>query len=105
MGSPDHKNYEHCYEASFEEALTELGLTGRNFGSFWVEVEAIMDFDPFNIYAAEVPETEGFWLYPTEPAHKDIPALYVLYSVEREPIRKIHYFGLAKSEDWTYPEF
>ena len=95
---PPGQNYEHHYHDSFEDAKKELGLTGQVFDFFWQDISQILHDDPFNVYAKEVPDSGGFWAYPTEPEHLDFRSCLVLYSVEAAE-KRINYFGLAAVKD------
>jgi hypothetical protein len=95
---PPGQNFEHHYLDSFEEAKKELGLTGQPFDYFWQDIAQVLDEQPFNVYAKEVPDIPGLWAYPTEPKHPDFVACLVLYSVE-DDAERINYFGLAAVKD------
>ena len=97
MPSPG-QNFEHTYHGSFEEAKQELGLTGQPFDYFWQDVAQILDEDPLNVYAKELPSLAGLWAYPTEPKHPDFVSCIVVYSVEGDAWR-IHYYGLVAVTD------
>jgi hypothetical protein len=104
VAPPPGQNYEHHYHESFEEAKQALGMTGRPFDYFWRDIATLLDEDPFNVYAREIPEQPGFWVYPTAPANADFPSCVVYFSVQDDGADKcIHFFGIeGLPTDWQY---
>lgn len=100
--SPPGDNYEHVYKESFERDKRALHLTGKPFEHFWRGIRKNLDDDPSNIYVRELPESEGFRIYPTKPAHEDFLSCVVYFCVI-EAEREIIYFGLEPvPDDWVY---
>jgi len=101
--NPDRK-CDHCYHETFDADKQRLGLGGAAFAHFWDAIEKNLDEDPANVYVTELPDSEGFRVYPTAPAHPDIPACVVYFSVEADSgITRINYFGLDPIQDeWVF---
>ncbi len=99
---PPGQNYEHHYHETFTEAKRDLGLGGPSFEYFWQDIAQNLDDDPSNVFVKEVPDSEGFRVYPTVPEHPDFIACVVYFSVEEEA-KRLNYFGLeALPDDWVY---
>ena len=99
---PDGQNYDHRYEESFEDARRELGLGGYAFNYVWGDIAQTLDENPYNVYVREVPNSDGFRVYPTLPLHEDFLSCVVYFCVEEEA-KCIRYFGLeGLTDDWTY---
>lgn len=90
---PGQPRFAPCYEDSFDADRRALGLSGKNFDHFFNDIEAHAGDYPWEA-SAEVPNSGGIRMMPTECTAPDIPALYVYYGVQTAPNRII-FLGLS----------